>query len=240
MNSSKRSVKERQIISAAEKVFSTVGFASATMESIAKEIGISKGTVYFYFSSKENLYMAVTYRAFQRLLDMYYDSMELNKRADGKRVVLGILNTYLEFTEKHHYYFELLMNYMTIIRANAERPHKSDRLSEAMRNGLYFRKIQDIHNLPLTIVVKELKKGQKDGSIKNQRNPIMIYLTAWAVVVGYTSLNVSNSKSGRATIFKVPVKDWKSYIWHVLNGILLDESQNDSGKVVEMKKLSSN
>ena len=230
MNRSKRSIKENQIIGAAEKVFSTVGFAGATMESIAKEIGISKGTVYFYFKSKENLYMAVTYRAVQTLLDMYDDSMAVNKHADGKRVVLGILNTYLDFTEKHHYYFELLMNYMTIIRANAELPHKSDRLSEAVRSGLYFRKIQDIHNLPLTIVVKELERGQKDGSIKNQRNPILIYLTAWALVVGYTSLDTSNSKSGRATIFKVPVKDWKSYIWHVLNGILLDESQNESKK----------
>jgi AcrR family transcriptional regulator len=240
MNSSKRSIKENQIIGAAEKVFSTVGFANAKMETIAKEIGISKGTVYFYFNSKENLYMAVTYRAFQTLLDMYYDSMEANKHADGKKIVLAILNTYLDFTEKHHYYFELLMNYMTIIRANAEQNSRGDRLSEAMRNSLYFRKIQDIHNLPLTIVVKELEKGQKDGSIKNQRNPIMIYLTAWAVVVGYTSLNVSNSKSGRATIFKVPVRDWKSYIRHVLNGILLDEGQNDSKKVIKREKLPSN
>jgi len=48
--------KHRQEISnAAIKVFARKGFYSATLEEIALEAEFSKGAIYFYFSSKENL-----------------------------------------------------------------------------------------------------------------------------------------------------------------------------------------
>ena len=222
MNHSKREIKENAIIEVAEKVFSSVGYSNAKMESIAKEVGVSKGTVYFYFNSKENLYMAVTYKAFQTLLNMYYQCVEDNKSKNGYETVMAIMKAYLEFASKYYYSFELLMNYMSLIRANSLM--QSDRISEAMRQSLYFRKIQDIHNLPLNIVVKELKRGQEDGSVLNKRNPIMLYLTAWAVVIGYTSLNITSAKSGRTTIFKVVTKDWQEYILQLIHNILMDAS----------------
>lgn len=224
MSSSKRSIKEAQIIDAAEKVFSTLGFNNTRMESIANEIGISKGTIYFYFNSKENLFMAVTHRAFQTIIDLYYQCVENNKNVSGFHSVMAIMDAYLNFAEKNYYYFELLMNYMSLVRANSEGKSGLLRLSEAMQESLYFRKIQDIHNLPLNIVVKELQRGQEDGSILNKSNPVMIYLTAWAVVIGYTSLNVNNNKSGRSSIFQVPVADWKANILQLIRNILLDSN----------------
>ena len=70
--STKRNIKENSIIDAAEKVFSKQGFANTKMEDVAKALGMSKGTIYFYFNSKENLYMAITYRAFQALIEAFY------------------------------------------------------------------------------------------------------------------------------------------------------------------------
>jgi len=60
MNDAKRNAKENLIIDAAERVFSVVGFKNAKMENIAAEASITKVTLYSYFQSKENLYLALT------------------------------------------------------------------------------------------------------------------------------------------------------------------------------------
>ncbi|HHH53572.1 MAG TPA: TetR/AcrR family transcriptional regulator, partial [Bacteroidetes bacterium] len=71
MKEEKRLSKEESIITAAEKVFNKVGYKNAKMEEVAKAAGITKVTLYTYFQSKENLYMALTYRGFQKLLNGY-------------------------------------------------------------------------------------------------------------------------------------------------------------------------
>jgi AcrR family transcriptional regulator len=54
--------KLKQILNAALKVFSHYGFRQATMEQIAGELGMTKGSLYFYCSNKEDLYnMAVAH-----------------------------------------------------------------------------------------------------------------------------------------------------------------------------------
>ena len=63
------------MITVAEQVFFSLGYNNTRMEDIARQAGCSKTTLYTYFESKENLYMAITYRAFQALLDNYYETL---------------------------------------------------------------------------------------------------------------------------------------------------------------------
>jgi AcrR family transcriptional regulator len=48
--------RREELIDAALRVFSRVGFASAKIDNVAVEAGMSKGTVYLYFDSKEHLF----------------------------------------------------------------------------------------------------------------------------------------------------------------------------------------
>jgi AcrR family transcriptional regulator len=48
--------RREELVDAALRVFSRVGFATAKMEDVAVEAGTSKGTVYLYFDSKEHLF----------------------------------------------------------------------------------------------------------------------------------------------------------------------------------------
>jgi len=57
---SSESVKRRQILEGARKVFLAQGFDGASMGEIAKVAGVSKGTLYVYFDSKESLFAALT------------------------------------------------------------------------------------------------------------------------------------------------------------------------------------
>ncbi|WP_448950751.1 TetR/AcrR family transcriptional regulator [Labrys neptuniae] len=51
--------KYRQIVAGARRVFLAHGFEGASMNDIAKDAGVSKGTLYVYFENKERLFAAI-------------------------------------------------------------------------------------------------------------------------------------------------------------------------------------
>jgi AcrR family transcriptional regulator len=53
------SAKRRQIVEGARLVFLAQGFDAASMNDIARAAGVSKGTLYVYFTSKEQLFSAI-------------------------------------------------------------------------------------------------------------------------------------------------------------------------------------
>lgn len=61
MPSDKTDIRE-QIVDAASSLFSRYGFKKATMDEIANTMGKGKSSIYYYFSSKEEIYEAVIER----------------------------------------------------------------------------------------------------------------------------------------------------------------------------------
>jgi len=51
-----REHKRQAILQAAGQVFARKGFEPATLEAVAREAGLAKGTLYLYFKNKEDLY----------------------------------------------------------------------------------------------------------------------------------------------------------------------------------------
>ena len=64
----KSKVKEK-IIQAAIKNFSKTGFANTKMDDIAKTADVSKGTLYLYFQSKEDLFESICKSNLQIMID---------------------------------------------------------------------------------------------------------------------------------------------------------------------------
>jgi AcrR family transcriptional regulator len=60
MEENAENAKRRQILDGAREVFLACGFDGASMGEIAKVAGVSKGTLYVYFDSKESLFEALT------------------------------------------------------------------------------------------------------------------------------------------------------------------------------------
>ncbi|MCY1666042.1 TetR/AcrR family transcriptional regulator [Rhizobium sp. SL86] len=50
--------KREQILDGAKRVFMRLGFDAASMNDITREAGVSKGTIYVYFESKDDLFAA--------------------------------------------------------------------------------------------------------------------------------------------------------------------------------------
>jgi TetR/AcrR family transcriptional regulator len=59
MEEEKSLVKENLILQAARKRFAYYGFSKVTMDEIARDIGMGKASLYYYFPTKESLFKAV-------------------------------------------------------------------------------------------------------------------------------------------------------------------------------------
>jgi len=55
--------KRQLILQAAEALFRRFGYTKTSLDDIAREAGLSKGTIYYYFVSKEDVFVAVVKEA---------------------------------------------------------------------------------------------------------------------------------------------------------------------------------
>ena len=63
--------RRNQILEAASNVFSRKGLQKARMDDIVTESGLSKGALYWYFKSKDDIIIAILKRFLERELDLF-------------------------------------------------------------------------------------------------------------------------------------------------------------------------
>ena len=73
-----RTEKQEHIINAALTVFGRNGYKKASIADIAKETGISKGMVMYYFGSKKNLYLFLADRCGKILMEAVEEGVDKN------------------------------------------------------------------------------------------------------------------------------------------------------------------
>src|ERR1700722_12688686 len=61
------------LLDAAEEVFAEKGFTAATLDDIAHAAGYTKGAIYKHFTTKEDLFLAVSDRYWRRYFDNFAD-----------------------------------------------------------------------------------------------------------------------------------------------------------------------
>jgi len=88
-------LKRRQILDGARQVFLAQGFDGASMGEIAKVAGVSKGTLYVYFDSKEQLFEALTTEEKQGLAEVLFKLD--GDDPDVRSVLTELGRTYLRY-----------------------------------------------------------------------------------------------------------------------------------------------
>src|SRR5437868_14445100 len=102
-----RASRTQQILDAAARLFAKHGYADADTQLLADELGVGKGTLYRYFPSKQELFLAAVDRAMHHLRRQIDASIEgiddpLDRIAEAVR-------SYLAFFADHPEYVELLI-----------------------------------------------------------------------------------------------------------------------------------
>ncbi len=72
----KKQKKREKIINAAAELFSHKGYHEVMMEDVAKLISVAKGTVYNYFTSKEELYFSIIQLRMEKLISSLKEKIE--------------------------------------------------------------------------------------------------------------------------------------------------------------------
>ncbi len=172
MGISERKAREKErrrneIIDAAEHLFFNKGYEKVTMDDIAEEAELSKGTLYLYFRSREDLHYAIVMRGLEilnRLIREVYDPQK-----SGLENILQMGEVYIRFFREYTDYFKAIMFF------DATKFEKVDPGSRMQILG---------DDSPLVFFMEVLKQGQKDGSITQEIPAEQLAIILWSQVSG--------------------------------------------------------
>jgi TetR/AcrR family transcriptional regulator len=156
------------IVDAAETVIFAKGYENATMDEIAEEAELSKGTLYLYFKTKEELYLAIAIRGNEILRKKTEIAIEKEKTGLDKVVACGM--AYFDMYQNQRNYFDAL-NYMDSKELTPEMMH--ERHEAFQRNEGVLQLLAEI-----------IEQGKQDGSIRTNVNAYIQSLLIWGQAMG--------------------------------------------------------
>ncbi|MBK8491587.1 MAG: TetR/AcrR family transcriptional regulator [Saprospirales bacterium] len=101
-----RQQSKAAIMEAALELFATKGFSSTSISQIAQAAGISKGLMYNYFESKEQLLHEIIKGAFEEADGLMMQTMA--QLIDPKAQLLAIVEGTFQMVRSHEHYWKLL------------------------------------------------------------------------------------------------------------------------------------
>jgi AcrR family transcriptional regulator len=137
-----------RILDAADRLLARYGYQKMTMDDLAREVGIGKGTVYLHFRSKEEIVLFRVDRVVRRLVDQLLVIAQSQARPDAKIRGMLLLRVMFRFDSVQHY---------------------TESISEvlrALRSGLLERH-QNHFEQEARVFAKVLKEGQDAGVFQN-------------------------------------------------------------------------
>jgi AcrR family transcriptional regulator len=154
--------RREQIIEAATRVFAQKGFSRATTREVAREAGVSEGTIYNYFEDKDALLLAI--------LDVLN---ETERRAEDFEE--GLVTDFESFVE------EYLRRRMSLIWQNREvfRVVLSEMLVNA---GLRERYLREVVEPTMKIAEENFRSRMKQGKARATDAPLAMRAVAGAVL----------------------------------------------------------
>jgi Transcriptional regulator len=179
LSSQERREKEREnrrsaILKAARKLFFDRGFKSVTVDNIAAKAEVSKGSVYLYFKSKEEIYTQILINdniaAFEDLKNKFSA-----KEAPAAELLLGFADNYINYFLNDNELFRILMTFML---------HADDMILTDEQNSQLLQTTNDnIH-----FVSEILQKGVDSGEFSPTINIRQAQNAIWGLLNGVISL----------------------------------------------------
>jgi len=165
--------RRREILEAARKLFCEKGYAAATVDDIAAAAELSKGTVYLYFRSKDELYASVILEGFEKLEERLKELARSDLPLLDK--VEAILRAFVDHCISNPEYFRLTQLFAGgSVREN---------LREELRRDI------EAHARDLLLLGAEVvREGVEEGVFRHDLDPFMAALIAWRTLTGLLDL----------------------------------------------------
>lgn len=152
------------ILHAAAHEFAELGIAGARTDAIAREAGVNKALIYYYFKDKETLYGAVLDHAFSGMRATVFQV--LDSALPPREKIMAYVGAYFDFIASNQIYPKLMQREMMRVREgqseHIDRLIKSyfqpvyGRLGQLLQKGIaegQFRPIDPAHFIPSMIAM---------------------------------------------------------------------------------------
>lgn len=160
----------RNILDIATEEFAEKGFSGARIDEIAARTNTSKRMIYYYFTDKDGLFVAVLEEAYRRIRTIE-NSLDLDHLSpeDALKKLVGFT---FDYQNANPDFIRLVM-------------------VENIHNGVHLQKSRGIRNLNVTVIdaIERLyERGVADGVFRKGLDPIHIHMSISAL----SFFNVSN------------------------------------------------
>jgi AcrR family transcriptional regulator len=105
-----RENRKSLILRAARKLFFEKGFRQVTVDSIARKAELSKGSIYLYYNSKEEIYTQILLNDIDKFHERFTDLLQ--NPASASAALMKFASIYLDFFLNDRELFRILMTFM--------------------------------------------------------------------------------------------------------------------------------
>jgi AcrR family transcriptional regulator len=139
------------ILKAARKVFARHGFDGATMDDVAETCSIAKGTLYLYFKSKRQIYLAVLKEDLHSMREETGRAIGAESTASGK--IRAFITARFDFCERHRDFFRIYNSDVSAIFVSAHPMQKdlrdfyleqAEMLTQIVADGIRAGELRDV------------------------------------------------------------------------------------------------
>jgi len=142
--------KRQEILEAARKVFAEKGYEKATLDEIAERAEFSKAALYYYFDSKESLFLALFQEGIQEM-DRLAETAVQGKR-DCRAKVASYIEASLDYVERHSEFFRIFLTEQGRLGGTVEERRKEVMLAKHLEQTEFIARI--------------LRQGIREGTLK--------------------------------------------------------------------------
>ncbi len=148
-----------EILKAALNLFSTNNYHATSMSMIAEEAGVSKGTVYWHFDSKEDLFRELVLAGLDYFHENYEKIQAENLKADEK--IYKIIDFSIKMLAENSKMGNILQNNIQLISSE------------------FQKKMIERHKSAINVIKLVIEQGIKEGTIKTKHphNTAVMILT---------------------------------------------------------------
>ncbi|HZY45031.1 MAG TPA: TetR/AcrR family transcriptional regulator, partial [Anaerolineae bacterium] len=131
------------LLRAAKKVFFKKGLHTATIDDVAAEAEVGKGTVYLYFDTKETILAHLLLAGLEELVVLLEAAYASDQKLAARTRLRRIANAYLEFFQTNPEYYRLMMAF--------DRGHFQETVDPKVYQQVYHRSLRGLEFLVLAV-----------------------------------------------------------------------------------------